>query len=96
MRGTAFSVGGNRWSVDTRPRGFVAKRRNGTLGWERSSGSPKRRKALKGEAQERWELKEASEGVGTRGARREGSQTLSMSLPWETAEPVDATLETVR
>jgi hypothetical protein len=28
-------------------------------------GSPERRKALEGEAQERWELKEAFEAVGS-------------------------------
>jgi len=37
--------------------------------------SSERRKALEGEAQERWELKEASKAERARKARREGSQT---------------------
>jgi len=37
--------------------------------------SSERRKALKGEAQERWELKEASKVERAREARRAGSQT---------------------
>jgi len=48
-----------------RPRGFAGERKDDRVGWERLIRSPKRRKALKGEAQERWELKEASEGVRT-------------------------------
>jgi hypothetical protein len=38
--------------------------------------SPGRRKALEGEAQECWGLKEASKAEGIRKARQEGSQTL--------------------
>jgi hypothetical protein len=34
------------------------------VSWERGIGPLGRRKALKGEAQERWELKEASEDLG--------------------------------
>jgi len=64
MRGAAFAVGVSRRSVDTRPRGFVGKRKDGRMSWERFVRSPERRKALKGKAQERWRLKEASEGVG--------------------------------
>jgi hypothetical protein len=39
-----------------------------------------RRKALKGEAQECWELKEASEDLRDGESRREGSQTLGTGL----------------
>jgi len=38
--------------------------------------SPQRNKALEGEAQECWGLKEASKAVKIREARQEGSQTL--------------------
>jgi hypothetical protein len=43
-------------------------------------GSFQRRKALKSEAQERRELKEAFKSEGAR-SRREGSQTLGVELP---------------
>jgi type IV secretory pathway protease TraF len=42
--------------------GFLRKRRSETGYGKRYFGPLERRKALKGEAQERWELKEASEG----------------------------------
>lgn len=48
---------------------------------ETGSGSPKGRKALKGEAHERWGLKEASKVEVVRKYRREeGSQTLNAGL----------------
>jgi hypothetical protein len=52
-----------------------AERRRVTFG-----RSPGRRKALKGEAYERWELKEAPEGARAQ-IRREGSQTLWVEPP---------------
>jgi len=55
------------------------KCKSGESSWERGLGPLGRRKALKGEAQECWELKEASEDLGDE-SRREGSQTLSTEL----------------
>jgi hypothetical protein len=40
------------------------KCKSGKVSWERETGPLGRRKALKGEAQECWELKEASEDLG--------------------------------
>jgi len=40
------------------------KCKSGEVSWERGTGPLGRRKALKGEAQECWELKEASEDLG--------------------------------
>lgn len=60
VRGTALSVGINRWSSAGKLIEFSRKvqERNGS--WETDSESPKGRKALEGEAQERWRLKKAS------------------------------------
>jgi len=55
------------------------KCKSGEGSWERGLGPLGRRKALKGEAQECWELKEASEDLGDEN-RREGSQTLGTAL----------------
>jgi hypothetical protein len=49
--------------------GLVGKRRSG-WGRETFLRSPGRRKALKGKAQERWELKEALEGAKAQSAER--------------------------
>jgi len=50
-------------------------------GWETDFGSPKGRKALEGEAHERWGLKEASKVEVVRKNRcEEGSQTLNAGL----------------
>jgi hypothetical protein len=54
--------------------GFVRKAQERRERFERIFRSRIRRKALKGEAQECWRLKEASEGRRKR-KRREGSQT---------------------
>jgi len=58
-------VGVNRRSAGSRPRRFWKKAQGRRQGVERLSGSLWRRKALKGEAQERGELKEASMGLET-------------------------------
>jgi hypothetical protein len=55
-------VGGSRWSSDPRPRRFGVKEPERKGEWKRSYRSPGRRKALKGEAPECRELKEALRG----------------------------------
>jgi len=54
--------------------GFYREVQEWRGGFERIDRPWGRSKALKGEAQERWELKEASEEMGAQG-RRAGSQT---------------------
>jgi hypothetical protein len=63
-RGTASTVGANRRSVGPKPRRLREKAQGRREGIERFLRSLWRRKALKGEAQERGELKEASMGSG--------------------------------
>jgi hypothetical protein len=72
-------VGGSHGSTGERPAGFFLKCKRGEENWGTVFRSPGRSKALKGEAQERWELKEASKGLGD-GNHREGSQTLGVEL----------------
>jgi hypothetical protein len=55
-------VGGSRWSSDPRPRRFGRKEPERKGGWRHPNRSPERRKALKGEAPECRELKEAFRG----------------------------------
>jgi hypothetical protein len=50
-------------------------------------------KALKGETQERWELKEAAKDLLQLGNRREGSQTLSTALSRDVVRFWNACLE---
>jgi len=79
-RGTAFSVGASRWSAGARPEWFrreaQERRRDGKRSFDHRRGA----KALKGEARERWGLKEAFKGLASE-RRREGSQTLRAGLP---------------
>jgi len=59
-RDTAYRMGSSRWNAGVRPMRFdreASERRGRAETFFRPSG---RRKASKGEAQERWELKEAS------------------------------------
>jgi hypothetical protein len=63
-RGTASMVGSNRRSVGPKPRRFREKTQGRKGGIESFCRPLWRRKALKGEAQERGELKEASMGLG--------------------------------
>jgi hypothetical protein len=63
-RGTAFTMGASRWGADGRRKESSGKARGRRGSWETEDRSSWRRKALKGEAQERWELKEAPEGWG--------------------------------
>jgi hypothetical protein len=59
LRKTACEVGRNRWSAAVRPLGFGRKALEWKAVGKPTDRSPCRSKALKGEAQERWELKEA-------------------------------------
>lgn len=62
------------------PTGFCRKAQERKREVERVHGPRERNKALKGEAQERWRLKETAKAL--RGANhREGSQTLGVELP---------------
>jgi hypothetical protein len=56
--------------------GFVGKRRSGAGRGKPFSGHPTERSSEGAKAQERGELREASEGLPRAGNRREGSQTL--------------------
>lgn len=69
-RGTAFMAGGSRWSAGSRPMRFRRKAPERRGGMETFHRSLWKRKASRGEAQERWELKEASEGSGTEDTER--------------------------
>jgi hypothetical protein len=55
-------MGASRWSAGIKPSGFDRKAPERNRKFERMPASFGRRKALKGEAHERWELKEASQG----------------------------------
>jgi hypothetical protein len=57
-------VGASRWSSDPRPRRFGRKEPERKAKRKLLDRSPKRRKALKGEAPECRELKEALRGGG--------------------------------
>jgi hypothetical protein len=72
-------VGGSHGSTGKRPGGFFLKCKRGKKDLGKVFRSPERRKALKGEAHERWELKETSKGLGDE-SHREGSQTLGVEL----------------
>jgi len=64
-RGTAFMGGETRWSAGPRPLRFWEKAPERREERETSFRSPWRRKASRGEAQERGELKEAFVGGET-------------------------------
>jgi hypothetical protein len=64
-RGTAFPVGESRWSAGARPEWFRRKAQE-RKGEERFCPDHRRgAKALKGEARERWGLKEAFKGLAS-------------------------------
>jgi hypothetical protein len=63
-RGTAFTMGASRWGADGRREKSSGKARERRGSGETGVRSSWRRKALEGEAQERWELKEAPAGWG--------------------------------
>jgi len=61
-KGARLSWGGRRWSADARPKRLCRKAQERKRREETFFNSLGRRKALKGEAHERRELKEASTG----------------------------------
>jgi hypothetical protein len=75
-RGTAYEVRSNRWSTGARLKVFCQKVQERKEEFERTPRSPDRRKALKSEAQECWELKEIPKDGEAKPFHREGSQTL--------------------
>jgi hypothetical protein len=56
---------GSRWSAGSRPMRFRKEAQERRGGMETFHRSLWKRKASRGEAQERWELKEASKDLGT-------------------------------
>jgi hypothetical protein len=69
-KGAAGSTGSNRWGADARPGRFCRKARERRGVGETRSRSSGRKKALKGEAHERWELKDVPEGSGADATER--------------------------
>jgi hypothetical protein len=62
-RNTAGIWGSTRWSAGGRPKRFLTKAQERSKTFEKVLGSGCRRKTSKGQAQERWKLKNTSQGI---------------------------------